>query len=798
MKYLISWTITTAIVFVLYIAYQISLPLNQVSGSFTSGELPTLPLYNARIIKQNIPLSSNVISTIRIRYDADTTNGASLLTLNLQGTESRSFIFTPNEVTSNQPPPLLKQPEGQQWNAKHWLTIPVSPPLTLNNDKMLSLSITSSSPKTKTTYIPYDEQAHSDSRVKLEYAKNQRSGNIGIITLSPTSYFQRFHHKIITSNKIYFLLIIAIISSAFFILLQYLIRWKRYRDFLPIPPFLLLIILSLLYSLPLFTNGSLWGRWDWPEAAIHYATARHSLAQNEFPLWTPLMCGGAPLWENPQAYWPSLTFLFTLIAGDVTGTKLAIVAYSLIGLFGMHRLGRHLNINSYFAILPAVVFMFSGFMSSHLAAGQMLWLTTAWIPWVIYYFIKSYNKPAYIVPSVVFYLLIFLEGRVYINAYLAVTIFLIATSFAIYSRKIKLSLIRLTQFSSLFLLLGAIKILPVLSFLKSLPTNAALPKEEGIALSRMAEVFLTRSAALNYKPGWAELSWHEYAAYVGIIPLTLSAIGFWVAWRRKNIPLITIFFVGIIFLLFSTISATNPVYDSTPIIQYLHNPGRAILLTIFSISLGAGFGAQFIASKIKSANKRIVFAIVISSIVAIDLIAISHTPFNNIYSEPPIEFVNDSGFRQSSGHPDNGYHYILTSVGAKDYCPTYLRESNNPADIFVASDEHYTGEIYSAEGKSEINNYSVLSNSIFVQLGNITGADKIVINQRFSPNWTSPDKAIEKHQDKPAIAVTPKDSGKTLTIRYRPQSFLIGSITSVTTIILLISFFIRRKFTKTT
>ena len=258
------------------------------------------------------------------------------------------------------------------------------------------------------------------------------------------------------------------------------------------------------------------------------------------------------------------------------------------------------------------------------------------------------------------------------------------------------------------------------------------------------------------------------------------------------------FFVGIIFLLFSTISATHPLYESTPIIQHLHNPGRAILLTIFSIALGAGFGAQFIASKIKSTNKRILFAIVISSIVAIDLIAISHTPFKNIYSKPPIEFVNDGGFRQSSGHPNNGYHFILTSVGAKDYCPTYLRESNNDADIFVASDEHYTGEIYSAEGKSEIDNCSVLSNSIFVQLGNITETDKIVINQRFSPNWTSLDKAIEKHHGKPAIAVTPEDSGKTLTIRYRPQSFLIGSITSITTIILLIGFFIRRKFTKTT
>lgn len=154
----------------------------------------------------------------------------------------------------------------------------------------------------------------------------------------------------------------------------------------------LLGFLAIAYTLPLYENVHLWGVGDWTEVVAHYSSARHSLAAVQFPLWNPYFCGGNPLWGNPQAYWPSLSFLLTLPFGDIIGTKIAITLYIFLGMWGMHRLTRHLGLSNYASLLAAIIFTLSTYLSSKIAAGQMAMLTIVWIPWVIYHFLRSIKK----------------------------------------------------------------------------------------------------------------------------------------------------------------------------------------------------------------------------------------------------------------------------------------------------------------------------------------------------------------------------------------------------------------------
>jgi len=229
-------------------------------------------------------------------------------------------------------------------------------------------------------------------------------------------------------------------------------------------PLTLFALLAVIFTLPLYQNGLLWGVWDWTEVTAHYASARHSFAAGQWPLWNPYFCGGNPLWGSPQAYWPSLSFLLTVPFGDVIGTKMAITIYVWLGLWGAWLLARAFKIGQSGALFAAIIYIFSGYLSAKIAAGQMNMLTIVWTPWVLYFLMRSFTRPWLVVPAALFSLLIFFEGMMYMVVSTGIAVLVMTATYLIWGDNRRAVVRSLLLYVLITPLLGAVKLLPTLEF----------------------------------------------------------------------------------------------------------------------------------------------------------------------------------------------------------------------------------------------------------------------------------------------------------------------------------------------
>jgi hypothetical protein len=612
-------------------------------------------------------------------------------------------------------------------------------------------------------------------------------GDLGFITLQKASWITSLSYRLVDQSQLFYLMIVVLACFVITFVLSVYIDVRQVKSISFVSYLLLLAILALFFSLPLYINSSTTGVWDWPEAASHYSAARLSFAAGEFPLWTPQFCGGAPMWQSPQAYWPSLTFLITLLFGDLVGSRIAISVYIFLGLWGMTKLSRHFGLIYPFALIPAIIFMFSGFLLSHLAAGQMLWLTVAWIPWTIYFFLKSFKKPWFILPAVLFYLMTFFEGRVYITVYLTILILIFSLVIGFITKKWKQSVSRLIGFAFLVIFLGAIKIIPTIDFLSNF--SGGLEPEEGIPITRLLEVMTTRTAELEYAQPWMYLYWHEYAAYIGIVPLLLALLGVFVVSKTKRATYIALILSALLFLFVATSKiGTNP-FNLFPVLKQLHVPGRSILMVIFSISLLAGLGAQ---SLIKKGLWQQILGLSLALILFANLFIISLPAWNNIFSKEYVRLEEESSFHQSSWSSDNAYHLTEAGLGAKDYCPTYLRTWHSGAKIYGHEEDEYMGEVY-VLNSSVVSLSKITPNSVAVLVEEVKGNDTVYVNQKYDSGWRSKDKELFSDEGRLAFNIAEKDKGKKIVIRYLPKSFVVGSFITLFSIVLLVVWSVFRK-----
>lgn len=130
---------------------------------------------------------------------------------------------------------------------------------------------------------------------------------------------------------------------------------------------------------------------------IYEAFRRSILEFGQFPSWNPWVAGGIPLFANIQFAMVSLQAPFVLLFGAVVGFKIAIVGYGLIGFYGFRKLFKDgLGAGTLKATLLAYIPIFSSFFVYRVNAGHFTFLMLAFVPWLIYYFLKRKNKWAWL------------------------------------------------------------------------------------------------------------------------------------------------------------------------------------------------------------------------------------------------------------------------------------------------------------------------------------------------------------------------------------------------------------------
>jgi len=332
------------------------------------------------------------------------------------------------------------------------------------------------------------------------------------------------------------------------------------------------------------------------------------------PLWNPYEMAGKPLLGNFQSspFYPLNIIL--LIKPFYFSWSIFIILQTLLGGIFMFFYLRSLKLTSASSVFGSLAFSFSGFSVAWLEWGNVIH-TALWLPLILLSIDKIVSSSKYQVLSIkniwglVFLFALsssFFAGHLqtffYMFGlaiiYIALRLFLHKKIFKIFSA--------FFIFTVLFLILTSIQWYQTFLFIlnSSRSIDQSFLQSEGWFLPWQNLIqfvipdFFGNPATLNY---WGVWNYAEFVGYIGLIPILFSLIAV-IFIKRK----IIYFFSGIV--LISILLMTNNFISQIPYrleipLLSTAQPTRIIFLVVFSLSILAAFGINYLQSE--SLGKKI-------------------------------------------------------------------------------------------------------------------------------------------------------------------------------------------------
>lgn len=613
-----------------------------------------------------------------------------------------------------------------------------------------------------------------------------RPGDLGFTTWAKGSFFESWRHRLLVgrAGQWFVGILLAVVSGLLLLDARPAgahDRWRWRRRAI-----LWSLALALLSTFPVYAHLGHWAHdeSDWTEVVSYFAATRHAFASGQFPGWNPYVCGGSPHFANPQAFFLGLPLFFSLLFGDIVGPKVGFTIVMALGFFGSLLLAKTLGLNGAASLLPGAVFLLSGFATTHLSNGQFLWLTLAWVPWIVWGFLRSLKNYRWSLVAAGFLTLTFVEGRLYLVAYGALFLFFLAVIFSAQRRS--WSPLALVVLVGVLTVLGSTwKLLPALTFLRD--AEVSLPNTDGVPLAALDEAFFRRDVTPNLTDrfGLQDIPRHEYAAYVGILPVLLALFSMRNATRKRALPFVL---AGGVFLFLATQRADASLLEYLPLARELRNPARMLSMVTFSLAIASGLGlqglARILAGKHGASPVRRLLPGLVVLLVLGDLLFVSWTHLATLFRSPPSPVTFDRpGFFQTNvpegRQVNNGYLAVAAGKGAKDFCPVVLRAYRPTHNVRAREDGTYRGEIY-AEGASRVELLRFSPNALDIAV-DAPSSDTVVVNQQYSRGWSAGMLPIRNHETLLAVEVPP--GSRLVSLRYAPPRILEGGLITLATLL---------------
>ncbi len=556
-------------------------------------------------------------------------------------------------------------------------------------------------------------------------------------------------------------------------------------------PYIIFIIVTLLYCLPIFKNITYWGQMDWDQFTFWNAVPRESfLRYHQLPLWNHYSNGGNVMAALPHASFFSPLFVFILLFGPVAGLKVLWAMSVYIGMLGTFHIMRYFKTDVFSQYFAPLVFMLNSLFALHLSEGHVEWMSMSLLPWFLLFSLKSVSEKKYLLFAAMFISMMLLGGSVYIYA---ITGFFITVYFIFLCIKEK----KVCYINTLMLILAAafllssIKIIPMLEFITERPRR--IESQEGLNLALLPTVFLSHrqntlyqnskwlATGHTYKLGNQEIDygWHEYGAYVGVLPLLLAFFGA-AAFFRIHWPLV---FSGLACLWIALGSGapfnlwalvhTFPIYDS------LHVPTRFLTGLMLPLSVFSALGLSKIRELAGSLVRYRVLASLVCAVVFFDILSVNYPLLDSTFVISPVYLEPAPAFRQRyrdfnlfpGQSRSSMYPVLLSNSGILN---AYEVLNVKKGQTKTVDDSGYRGEAYLLnEGSSATITY-FSPNKVVVDI-ETGGPDILVLNQNYYRGWRArgrQGKKVFAHDGLIAVAVGPQDTR--ILFRYFPNSFIIG------------------------
>ncbi len=536
---------------------------------------------------------------------------------------------------------------------------------------------------------------------------------------------------------------------------------------------------AIMFLAPLFQDFHRLGIHDWDQHEFYHAVPRETvLSYWQFPLWNPYHCGGNVMLANPQSTFLSPSFLLVLLFGVIPGLKLSVLVHVIIGMYGMYRVGATLGLPRTGRIAAAFVFMLNGAFASHAALGHTTFLPIAFIPWVFDGYLRAFDDLRYVVPAAVFSAMMVFGGGVYPFVFTMLFLVVHAVLKAVQLRsttplRATLGVLVLT------FLVASVKLVPLIEV--QLERSIERRVDPGYTLTLLAMSFVVdelNTSDLSYRISPNQVYfWHEYYAYIGIIGLAASILGA-VLSLGDRWPLVVSCLV-IIMLSFGTnafIDIWRPAH-ALPVIRSLRVPSRLNMMFLFCFAVFAG--RAFSSLRRWGVPSPVVSALVF--VLLADMIYVNSDPFYGSFTRTLAPIGPARPFYQIRVPGDDRfkvqYPVFLLNLGLVN-C---YEQAKLPIRALAVSDKGYRGEVYylSSPGTPELLSFS--PNRLVIGV-DVSSSDTLVVNQNHDPGWKAADRSVRAESGLIALDVEPGDTE--VVLYYRPTSFLLGSLLTLTGLVI--------------
>ncbi|MBU0979767.1 MAG: hypothetical protein KJ709_03100 [Nanoarchaeota archaeon] len=312
---------------------------------------------------------------------------------------------------------------------------------------------------------------------------------------------------------------------------------------------------------------------------------KESMSYGQFPHWIPYYFGGMPYFANAQSMLFTYSGLLTLIMPTVIAMHLGFIIATAMSGIGMYLLAKQLKIKRHIAMIPALIFMINGWaIYLMVGSGMEKLYVYSIIPWVFLFLFKAFRKDWLrnsIIAGMMMALAFMGSGfDVFLWTGLMVGIYFL---FRLISAPRKI--VRIISIGVIFSIvvfgLVSIKLLPMLEF--SEHTN----KKDGFTLEQSYEkgikpgdlpkmFFVQKTGSISYSPR------------IGVVAFILLLLSLPLIKNKNVLFLIALIVVNILFA--SSLQLYEVLWRFVPGFKAIHDVTRTLFITMFSVSLLAGFG----------------------------------------------------------------------------------------------------------------------------------------------------------------------------------------------------------------
>ncbi|HLC94540.1 MAG TPA: YfhO family protein [Patescibacteria group bacterium] len=354
-----------------------------------------------------------------------------------------------------------------------------------------------------------------------------------------------------------------------------------------------------------------------------------SLEKNEFPLWTPLMANGYPIFADGQLglfALPNL-ILFKFLPFFWAINISYVLIFFTIGI-GTLLYARKIGMRRSLALFSALAFTFAGFNINQISHISLL-QTISFFPLEFYLLEKLLKKTT---ANTVFLLAIvgsqqILSGNQQMTIYSIFSLFLYMALTSLLKQKLEIKKVFFILVALFFsLMLSAILLFPSYELFRvseqssgsSLGLFKLYPYPFKHLLNFVSPFYFGSPKLGTYplpKDDWG-IFW-ENNGYMGLIPLFSLLLVFFYR-NKKIITFLTLLFFGILLIL-GKYSPLRFTFEFVPLV-YFRVPSRFLFLVNFSVAILSGLLLQefMIKKKIKNTQANIiVFFLIVFHIVNI-------------------------------------------------------------------------------------------------------------------------------------------------------------------------------------